>query len=114
MARFGMKTRDLQPPKPSHRPFVCPVRSPARTGALRGVRLPVASGHDGVGDSRWSHLGASGVHRSTSIEVHAAPLPAETSLSRTPSSCSRGFLNRVSQVRFLPGAQFGCLVPPDA
>jgi hypothetical protein len=64
MARFGMKTRDLQPPKPSHRPFVCPVRSPALTGALRGVRLPL--------EPPWRQ-------RRTSVDFHRGACSATTS-----------------------------------
>jgi hypothetical protein len=40
-----------------------------------------------------------------STEVPAGHLPAETYLSHPRCPCSRGFLNRESQVRFLPGAR---------
>jgi hypothetical protein len=62
---------------------------------------------DGVMPTAWLSCGqlvASSAFRSSSMGVHPRPLPAETSPSRTPSTRSRGFLNRESQVRFLPGA----------
>jgi hypothetical protein len=62
---------------------------------------------DGVMPTSWLSCGqlvASSAFRSSSMGVHPRPLPAETSPSRTPSTRSRGFLNRESQVRFLPGA----------
>jgi hypothetical protein len=48
---------------------------------------------------------ASGVRTPKPTELHTRPLPARTSLCRTPALRSRGFLNRESQVRFLPGAR---------
>jgi hypothetical protein len=72
-------------------------RAPAPIRPLRGnrsARLPSCG-----------QIVASGFRRPMSTEVPGVPLPARTYLSGPPSPCSREFLNRVSEVRFLPGHQ---------
>ena len=87
------------------------VREKVTGVTVAGVRghLVAVEAHVGRGSSfsagSCRQAVANGVGRYRSTRALPEPLPAETYLSRIPSVCSRGFLNRESQVRFLPGAR---------
>lgn len=70
------------------------ARGTAGARAHRAARV----GDYAVVQTCWTHLGPSSARRPRSTEGPSGRLAAETS---TPSPCSRGFLNRVSQGRFL-------------